>query len=224
MNGKLYLVATPIGNLEDITSRAIKTLENVDLVVCEDTRRTGLLLSHFKIKKPLLPFFEENELRQLPKIIERLKKSEVLALVTDAGTPTISDPGFRLVRECIGQNIEIEAIPGPTAVVTALSVSGLPTNRFLFLGYLPEKQGKRRSVLSQVCQMQKLMSFTVIFFESPHRLLKTLADILEICGDYDIVIARELTKIHEEVRREKVSQAIKHFSNTPPKGEFTLLF
>lgn len=222
--GKLILVSTPIGNLNDISKRAIETLSSVDLVACEDTRRTGQLLKNLDIKKPLLSYYEENELKQIPRIIEQLRNGETIALVTDSGTPTISDPGFKLVREAISENIPVDIIPGPSAVISALAISGLPTNRFLFLGFLPPKQGKRKSVFSQVRDVQQIMNSTVIFYESPHKLTATLEDLKDVMGDLDIVICRELTKVFQEIRREKISESLKHFSKTKPKGEFTIVF
>lgn len=222
--GILYIVSTPIGNLGDITLRALEILRSVDLIWAEDTRHTGLLLSHFQIKKPLLSYEEHNELRRMPQIIEKIKKGFSLALVSDAGTPTLSDPGFKLVRECIRQGLKVEAIPGPSAILTALVSSGLPPDKFLFLGYLPLKKSHRQKLLQNLPVMYQYIKTTVIFFEAPHRLVKTLEDILEILGDREIVICRELTKVYEEIRREKVSQSIKHFEKIKPKGEFTLLF
>lgn len=218
--GVLYLVSTPIGNLEDITFRAKRILGEVDLIASEDTRKTGLLLKKLAIpKKQLLSYYEENELKRIPQIIKLLKEGKKIALVSCAGTPTISDPGYKLVRESIKEEIKVEAIPGPSVVPSALVVSGLPTDRFLFLGYLPKKQGKRKKILESLPSKT-----TIIFFESPHRLIKSLKQIKEMLGDVEIVVCRELTKIHEEIRREKVSQSVKHFERVKPKGEFTLLF
>ncbi len=224
--GKLYIVSTPIGNLEDITLRAKRILSEVDVIACEDTRRTGLLLKQVgpgsRSNLVLLSYYEENELRRIPEIINLLKQEKNVALVSNAGTPTISDPGFKLVRECLNQGIQVEAIPGPSAILTALVSSGLPTDKFLFLGYLPKKPGKRQELLKN-CKLLAVPC-TLIFFESPYRLVETFKDIQEIFGDIDIVICRELTKIHEEIRREKVSEAIAHFEKTPAKGEITVLF
>lgn len=222
--GTLYLVATPIGNLEDITFRAIKTLRNVDLVLAEDTRRGGILLKHFDTHKPLFSFFEGNEVRRIPEILARLRSGENIALVTDAGTPLISDPGFKLVRQIIEEGFEVDSIPGPSAVLTALTISGKPTDKFLFLGYLPKSIGKLKKTLLNLKKIRQIQKMTVILFESPHRLLKTLEEIGNNFGDTEIVICRELTKIHQEIRREKISQATNHFSKTKPKGEFTLIF
>lgn len=219
--GIIYLVSTPIGNLRDITLRAKEVLASVDIIACEDTRRTGLLLQKLKVqsKPKLLSYYEEKEIVRIPQIIKILKEGKNVALISSAGTPTISDPGFKLVRECISQGIKVEAVPGPSAVLTALVVSGLPTDKFLFLGFLPKKQGKRKKIFT--CLPEKT---TIIFFESPYRLEKTLKEIKEIFGNIKVVVCRELTKIHQEIRREKISQSIAHFTKTKPKGEFTLLF
>jgi len=222
--GKLFLVATPIGNLKDITLRALETLKVADLILCEDTRRTRKLLAHYQIKKPLLSYFEHNEERRIPEVIEKLKQGQKIALVSDAGTPTISDPGFKLVRECINQGIEVESIPGPSAILVALTSSGLPTDKFLFLGYLPRKPQARKKALESLTMILHSIKVTVIFFESPHRLLSSLKDLKEVLGDVEIAVCRELTKVHEEIRREKVSTAIEHFEKVKPKGEFVVLF
>lgn len=219
----LYLVSTPIGNLEDITLRAKRILGEVDIIACEDTRKTGVLLVKLNIpRKRLLSYYEENELRRIPEIIQFLKEGKNVALVSNAGTPTISDPGFKLVRECLNQGMKVEAIPGPSAILTALVSSGLPTDKFLFLGYLPKKQGKRKKLLEN-CKLSAV-HYTLIFYESPHRLIETLKDLQEIFGDIEIVLCRELTKIYEEIKRKKISETIAYFEKTPPKGEFTLLF
>ena len=220
MNSKLYLVPTPIGNLKDITLRAIEVLSSVEIIACEDTRKTGLLLQKLEIKnKPqLISYYEENEQGRIPQIINFLKEGKNVALVSNAGTPTISDPGYKLVRECINENIPVESIPGPSSVLTALTVSGLPTDKFLFLGFLPKKEGKRKSILESLPKKT-----TIIFFESPFRLLKTLKELKELLGDINVVICRELTKVFEEVRREKIQASINHFLEVKPKGEFTFL-
>lgn len=225
--GNLYIVATPIGNLQDITLRAIEVLRKVDAIACEDTRKTGLLLHNIikEDKKPrLISYYEQNELQRIPEIITGLKNGLNIALVSDAGTPTISDPGFKLIRECIKEGIKVESIPGPSAVITSLAVSGLPTDKFLFLGYPPRKPGHRKSLFDNVKSASTLIKSTIIFFEAPHRISRTLEELKGIFGDIDIVIARELTKIHEETRRGKISSLIEHFSKVTPKGEFVLLF
>lgn len=223
--GKLFLVSTPIGNLEDISYRAKRILSEVDVIACEDTRKTGNLLKQLSIPKlRLLSYYEENELRRIPQIIKLLKEGKSVALVSNAGTPTISDPGFKLVREGIKEGIEVESVPGASAILTALVSSGLPTDKFLFLGYLPKKQGKRLKVLKDLATMNHIIVVTYIFFLSPHRLVRELKDIKDVFGDIEIVICRELTKVHEEIRREKISQAIVHFEKRKSRGEFTLLF
>jgi len=239
--GILYLVSTPIGNLKDITLRARKVLVEVDIIACEDTRKTGMLLKNLAIsapnevrppdrsdlvvKKPrLISYYEENESRRIPQIVKFLKEGKNVALVSNAGTPLIADPGFKLVRECIKERIKVESIPGTSAIITALACSGLPTDKFLFLGYLPKKQGKRQKILKNLTTMNHIMVATTIIFVSPHRLIKVLLDIKKIFGDIEVVICRELTKMHEKIRREKISQSISYFEKVRPKGEFTLLF
>lgn len=232
--GILYIVATPIGNLQDISFRSIEILQKVYAIACEDTRKTGFLLKHIenitsnKIdphKRPMLiSYYEENETQRIPGIINLLKNNYEVALVSDAGTPTISDPGFKLVRECIKEGINVESIPGPSSTILALTVSGLPTDKFLFLGYLPKKRGHRKASLENLKIVLSILKTTVIIFEAPHKLLNTLNEIQIVFGDINIVIARELTKIYEEIRREKISEQINHYTHKPPKGEFVILF
>ncbi len=241
--GTLFIVATPIGNLKDITLRAKEILSKVNYIACEDTRRTGMLLHNVILspqdeesrsfasakddtekKLKLISYYEQNELQRIPYIIELLKNGSDVALVSDAGTPTISDPGFKLVRECINQGIKVEPIPGPSSVTTALVISGLPTDKFLFVGYPPKKQGHRQKLFNELTKVQHSIKVTVIMLEAPHRLVKTLQEMMDVFGDMNIVIARELTKIHEEVRREKISQSLTHFEKTNPKGEFVIIF
>jgi len=221
MDSKLYLISTPIGNLKDITLRAIDILSSVDVIACEDTRKAGLLLEKLEIKtKPqFLSYYEENEIERIPQIISLIKSGKDVALISNAGTPAISDPGFKLVRECIKKGIKIEVIPGASAVLSSLVLSGLPTDKFMFLGFLPKKESKRKQLLTSVPKKT-----TIILFVSPHRLIKRLGELRSLFGNVDIVLCRELTKIHEETRREKVSQSIKHFKQTKPKGEITLVF
>ena len=217
--GILYIVSTPIGNMEDITLRALHTLKEADLIAAEDTRRTGLLLKHFGIEKALTSYFEGNELRKKEVILSRLKQGGRVALVSDAGTPGISDPGFRLIRAAIEQEIPIVPIPGPSAVITALSISGLPTDAFFFKGFLPHKSKKRRDLLKELEDARE----TLIFYESPHRISETLKDIYEVLGDREIVLTRELTKAYEEVLRGKVSEIQEQIAARPLKGEITLV-
>jgi len=227
--GTLYIVATPIGNLKDITYRAIEVLKSVDYILCEDTRVTGSLLNRYGFKTALLSFNEFNENFKSDSAINDLVTGKSIALVSDAGSPLISDPGYKLVRACILKGIKVEAIPGPSAAVSALIISGLPPDKFLFLGYLPKKPGQRKNILKSLSSIlrsmvDKKLKATIIIYESPYRLTATLQDLREIFGNIDIIICRELTKMHEEVRREKISESIDHFSNVTPKGEFTILF
>lgn len=221
--GNLFLVSTPIGNLGDITLRALEILKSVDLIVCEDTRVFGKLAKAYQIEKRLVPINDFNEQARVSQVLGELTGGRDVALVSDAGTPLISDPGYKLVREAINRGIKIESIPGPSAVIAALTVSGKPPDKFLFLGYLPKKQGRRKQILANVSSMVQTIKLTIIIYESPYRLHETLTDVKEVFGDTEIVVCRELTKMHEEVRREKVSDSIGHFSQIIPKGEFTIL-
>ncbi len=217
--GTLYLVATPIGNLEDITLRALRVLRECDLIATEDTRTTGRLLAHFGIEKPLLSYFEHNKLQRLDQLLEALRHGDV-ALVCEAGTPLFSDPGYELVRAALAQEISVVSIPGPSAIVAALSVSGLPSDRFLFLGFLPRRAAPRRTLLSEVSGIHA----TLVCFEAPHRLRETLADMEAILGGSRLcAICRELTKLHEEVWRGTLAQACAEWKDRQPRGEFTLV-
>ncbi len=222
--GTLFIVATPVGNLGDITLRALEVLRSVDAVLAEDTRRTTGLLTHYDIKKPLISFFEGNEERKISEVLEQLKKGGKIALVSDAGTPLISDPGFKLVREVIKQGIKVDSIPGPSAAIVALTISGLPPDKFIFLGYLPKTPGKAQKVIEHIKKILEIQNMTVILFESPYRLIKTLILIKQNLGNITIVVCRELTKVHQEVRRENISDVLAHFEKVAPKGEFTILF
>lgn len=215
----LYLVATPIGNLGDITLRALETLKEVDLVVSEDTRKTGMLLQHFEIKKPQMSFREDNEKRVLPKVMEHLLAGEDVAIVTDAGSPSISDPGFILVRECLANDIKVTAVPGPTAVVTALTLSGLPCHSFTFRGFPPRKSGQRQHFF----EVDKDSPHTLIFYESPHRLLAFLKDALAVYGDRSIAVCNDLTKKFETIDRGHISDMIRKFENEEPRGEYSIV-
>jgi 16S rRNA (cytidine1402-2'-O)-methyltransferase len=219
IKGTLYIVSTPIGNREDITLRALRILKEVDLIAAEDTRHTGLLLRHYGIQKPLTSYFEGNELKKKDFILSKLKQGDRIALVSDAGTPGISDPGFRLIQLAIENKIPVVPIPGPSAAITALSVSGLPSDAFLFKGFLPHKSKRKRDLLKQLEEVRE----TLIFYESPHRISETLKDILEILGDREIVLTRELTKIYEEVLRGKVSEIQIQMGERKLKGEITLV-
>ncbi len=217
--GVLYVVSTPIGNFEDITLRALRILKEVDLIAAEDTRQTGLLLKHFGIQTPLTSFFEGNEFKKLDYILSWLEKGNRVALVSDAGTPGVSDPGFRLVREAIRHNMSVVPAPGPSAVITALSVSGLPTDTFLFIGFLPHKLKKRRDILKQLEEERE----TLVCYESPHRISEALKDILDVLGDREIVLAREMTKVYEEIFRGRVSEILTWIRERKLKGEITLV-
>ena len=216
---KLYLVPTPIGNLEDITLRAIRILKEVDGILAEDTRTSGNLLRHLDISKPMTAFHIRNEHQVVERIADRIAAGETLALVTDAGTPAISDPGFLLVRECVKRGIEVECLPGPTAFVPALVNSGLPAEKFIFEGFLPHKKG-RQTKLHAVASYP----YTTILYESPFRLLKTLQQLAEVCGtERKVCVSRELTKIHEENVRGTLNEVIAHFSGKDIKGEIVIV-
>ncbi|RKU29105.1 16S rRNA (cytidine(1402)-2'-O)-methyltransferase [Candidatus Poribacteria bacterium] len=217
--GTLYLVSTPIGNLEDITLRAIRILKEVDLIAAEDTRITRRLLTHYDINTPVTSYFEGNQHAKSEKLIARLKDGDSIALVSDAGTPTISDPGFPLLQECIKADVSIVPIPGASAILAAATVSGLPLHNFTFEGFLSPKSGKRKRQLTNLADAER----TIILFESPHRICRLLEDVLQVMGDRDIVIARELTKRYEEIFRGKTTQALEKFRSTEPRGEFTVI-
>src|SRR5258706_10056685 len=216
--GTLYLVATPIGNLEDMSPRAVRVLHEASLIAAEDTRHTGKLLKHFEIETPLTSYFEHNKLNKLDFILDKLSIGDV-ALVSDAGTPAINDPGYELVRAALASNHNVVPVPGPSAPVTALAVSGLPTDSFLYLGYLPSKTSERHKRLQEV----ESQPYTLIFFESPHRIVDSLEDILSILGDRQICAAREMTKMFEEYWRGTISGAVEYFKSQTIKGEFTLV-
>jgi len=226
--GNLYIVATPIGNLQDISFRAIETLKKADFVLCEDTRKTGFLLEkmigHKIPKEKLGSYYEQNELKRIPDVLNLLIAGFNVALVSDAGTPLISDPGFKLVRECLDKKIKVISIPGASSVTAALSVSGLPTDKFLFLGFLPKRSGHRMSLLKNVGKSQKFIQPTVVFFETPHRIKVVLKELQSVFGDVEIVVCRELTKIYEEVKKNKISVFIDHYQKVKPKGEIVILF
>ena len=217
--GVLYVVSTPIGNLEDITLRALRILKEVDLIAAEDTRRTRKLLTHYDIHTPLTSFFEGNQIRKTQSLMEKLSQGQNIALVSDAGTPGISDPGYPVIKSCINAGISIVPIPGPSACVVAAVISGFPLHNFVFEGFLSPKSGKRRRQLESLCDEKR----TLIFYESPHRLVKFLNDALEILSDREIVIACELTKLFEEIYRGKISEALQKFQQKRPKGEFTIV-
>ena len=217
--GKLYLVPTPIGNLKDITLRALEVLKFVDIVAAEDTRQTLKLLNHFEIKKSLMSYHKHNEQEKSEDIIELLKEGRNIAIVTDAGTPGISDPGAVIVKKCINENIDFEVLPGATAITTALVYSGLDTTRFLFRGFIPRENKERKILLNEIKDVKE----SIILYESPYRVISTLETLLEYLGNRNVAICRELTKLHEEIKRGKIDELINYFKNIAPKGEFVLV-
>lgn len=218
--GTLYIVATPIGNLDDITFRALKVLGSVDLVAAEDTRHTGKLLAHFSISKPLFSFHDHNERDRIDLLLDRLKKGQQVALVSDAGTPSVSDPGFRLVREAAHQGVTIVPVPGVSAAMTALCASGLPTDAFVFVGFPPRKPGRRREFLAELKDEKK----TLIFYESPHRILTLIRELSDIMGNREAVLGRELTKLHEEFLRGCLTELADDLAQRERiRGECTLI-
>ncbi|MBE8987758.1 16S rRNA (cytidine(1402)-2'-O)-methyltransferase [Nostoc sp. LEGE 12450] len=216
----LYVVGTPIGNLEDITFRAVRILQTVDIIAAEDTRHTGKLLQHFQVKTPQVSYHEHNRTSRIPELLEHLVNNKAIALVSDAGMPGISDPGYELVKACIEAGISVVPIPGASAAITALSASGLPTDRFVFEGFLPAKTQQRQEHLESL----QTESRTLIFYESPHRLRDSLQDLAQVWGsDRQIVLGRELTKLYEEFWRGTIAEAIAHYSQREPQGEYTLV-
>lgn len=219
MVGKLYIIPTPIGNLEDITLRALRILKEVDFILAEDTRQSIKLLNHYQIEKMLIPYHMHNEHRELQRFVNMLNDGKNLALVSDAGTPAISDPGFLIVRECLRNTISVECLPGATAFVPALIKSGLPADSFCFEGFLPEKKG-RQTMLKKLCEEER----TIIFYESPHRLLKTLEQLKEYFGeDRQASVSRELTKMFEETVNGTLTELVEHFKLKPVKGEIVVV-
>jgi 16S rRNA (cytidine1402-2'-O)-methyltransferase len=219
MTGKLTLVPTPIGNLEDITLRALNILKSCDAVLAEDTRQSGKLLKHYEISKPLVAYHMHNEHQSIQRIIQQLQDGKQLVLVSDAGTPGISDPGFLLVRECLKHNIPVECLPGPTAFVPALVKSGLPAHAFTFIGFLPDKKG-RQTQLKKLAESE----YTIVLYEAPHRIIKTLTQLAEYLGnDRPASVSRELSKMFEETMNGTLSELIQHYTEKPPKGEFVLV-
>jgi 16S rRNA (cytidine1402-2'-O)-methyltransferase len=217
--GSLYLVATPLGNLEDITLRALKMLTEVDLIAAEDTRKAKKLLNHYQIKTPLTSYFEYTSFKKTQSLLSQLKRGKDIALISEAGTPSISDPGYKLTKGAIDNAINVIPIPGASALIAALSASGLPTHNFIFEGFIPRKHGKRRNLFLSLQDQPR----TLIFYESPRRLRATLKDLFEVLGDRHIVIARELTKVFEEIIRGRTSEVIAQLGDKTIKGEITLL-
>lgn len=219
MPGTLYLVATPIGNLADITHRALQVLRDVALVACEDTRHTRKLLQHYGLDTKTISYHEHNEQQRARELIELLQQGSDIAVVSDAGTPAISDPGFRLVRAAIENGVAVVPVPGPSALIAALVAAGLPTDEFFFGGFLPARSSARRARLSEL----RAVPGTLIFYEAPHRLAASLKDAYEVLGEREAVVARELTKLHEEIRRGRLSELAEHYSKVEPRGEIVLL-
>lgn len=218
-SGTLYVVATPIGNLDDLGFRAVRVLKEVDLIACEDTRHTRLLLQRHGIATPLISYHEHNEAERAPELLRRLQAGASIALVSDAGTPVLSDPGYTLVRQAIAAAIPVVPIPGPSAITAALSVAGLPTDRFVFLGFLPRRAGERRRALEEVATVP----WTLVLFEAPHRIAATLRDLQATLGDRQIAVVRELTKKFEEVLRGTAAEVLEHLQRIPPRGELTMI-
>ena len=219
-NGRLVLCGTPIGNLDDMSPRAVAALRDADVIACEDTRRTRKLLSHFGIAaRDLIVLNDQTERRKAPEVVAEIGRGRTVVLVSDAGMPGLSDPGYRLVRACIAEGLAVDVVPGPSAVVAALAVSGLPPGRFVFEGFLPRKQGDRRKRIESLRDDPR----TIVLFESPHRIEATLADLLDLLGDRDASLARELTKLYEEVLRGPLSEVAATLKERPPRGEITLV-
>ena len=217
--GKLYVVGTPIGNLDDITLRALNALKASDLVACEDTRRTLKLLNHYEIRTRTISYHEHNEMTRAPELVLRMEQGSVISLVSDAGTPVLSDPGFRLVHLAVRHKIPVVPVPGPSAMVAALTAAGLPMNEFIFTGFLPAKKSARRKALAALAAFEK----TIVLYEAPHRIVETLRDVHEVVGDREIVIAREVTKLHEEFLRGSVAEVRDLLKKSPRKGELTVI-
>ena len=216
--GKLFVVGTPIGNLADITYRAVDTLNSVDFIFAEDTRVSKKLLNHYKIDKKIYSYHDHSKDSEVEKLTNLLENGNDVALISDAGTPTVSDPGYRLIRECVKKGVDIVPIPGPSAVTTALSVAGLPSDSFTFVGFLPQKKGR----IKKIEQLSEINN-TIILFESPHRLLKTLNQLFEILGNRQVAIGRELTKLYEEIIRGNLKDVIQEFSKKSVKGEIVIM-
>ena len=219
MEGTLYIVATPIGNLGDITFRAIEVLKQVDVIACEDTRHTKILLSHYGIQKTLISYFEHNKEKKARYILRLLDEGKNVALVSDAGTPGISDPGYRVIRDALDNEVNVISIPGANAALAALAVSGMPTDRFAFEGFLPNKTTARKKKLSEFAKKKS----TIICYESPHRLLASLEDMGEVLGDAELVVAREITKKFEEIKRGNASDLLAYFKQKKVRGEFVVI-
>jgi len=219
LNGVLYIVSVPIGNLEDITLRALRILKEADIIAAEDTRHTRKLLSYYDIHTPIISYYEYNEVQRNTLLIRKLLNGEKVALVPDSGTPAISDPGYSIINECIKAGVQITPIPGPSALLAAIAISGFPLHNFIFEGFLPSKKSGRVKKLDVLKNEVR----TIALFESPHRLLKSLIDMLEILGDRELLIANDITKVYEELYRGTISQAIQKYTESVPRGEFTIV-
>ena len=217
--GTLFVCPTPIGNLQDITLRVLDTLKKVDFIAAEDTRHSRKLLNYYDITTPMISYHEHNEKKRIAELLDKFKEGKSGALISDAGMPGISDPGQILIKQCLEENIKVDVLPGPNAALTALVLSGMPTDSFVYLGFLPSGRSERRKILEKA----STLSYTLIFYEAPHKLIRTLQDIHDIMGDRKAVVTRELTKIHQNVHRGKVSLLIEEFKTTPPRGECCLL-
>jgi len=220
----LVLIPTPIGNLGDMTLRAIDNLTTCDAIICEDTRRTGLLLQHFEIRKPMLILNDFNEAKNINKIIERLLEGQTLCLVSDAGTPLVSDPGYKLVRECLQRQIEIDSLPGATSITTALTLSGMPPDKFCFIGFMPDKPTKISQLCQNLAKASPYLTMTYIGFVSPYKLIKTLEVMAQEFGDIEVCLAKELTKIHQSVESRPISLWLEKLQKKAIKGEWIILF
>ncbi len=215
----LYIIATPIGNLEDITLRALRILKEVDFILAEDTRKTAVLLKHFGIKKQLVSLFEHNEVKRTPEIIAQLKQGKNIALVSNAGTPGISDPGYKLIRACRQENLNLTSLPGPCSITNAIALTSLPHEKFIFWGYIPRKRGQRQKLFEEI----KAINITAVLLESPFRLLASLKQMREVLGNPQVAVMREMTKKFEEVKETSLEEAASFFEKTIPRGEFVLL-
>lgn len=224
ISSMLKIVPTPLGNLKDITIRCLEALEECDGIICEDTRRAAILLNHFKIQKPLFVLNDFNEHKNSQNIIQKLKSGQNLCLISDAGTPLVSDPGFKLVRECILEKIEIDSLPGPSSPILALTLSGLPPDKFLFLGYFPDKPGHRQDLYKKILELSQNLKVTFIAFVAPFKILKTISEMKEVFGDIDLVLEKELTKIHQNIYHKKISEHLLFFGKKGIKGEWIMLF
>jgi 16S rRNA (cytidine1402-2'-O)-methyltransferase len=219
----LTIIPTPIGNLKDISLRALEVLQSADGIICEDTRVSAKLLNHYQLNKPLTSLNDYNEYKMYPIIINRLKNGENLALISDAGTPLLSDPGFKLVRECLKEGLKVDSLPGASAITTALTLSGLPPDKFMFLGFPPDKPGHRNDLYNQIKSISEITPTTFILYLAPFKVVKTLTEMQNVLGDVEVCLARELTKMYQEVETKKISSWLEKYKKSNPKGEYVLL-